>query len=93
MSNEYEDSARGQRAFQEFGEVSFAFDAVRGAILRTLEETPVGADVKVLKLHQSLQNLAAVRKAIGDTIDNGRMADATIAARNAVASAGLTRPF
>lgn len=82
-------AARGHRAFSELEEFGRAFDLVRHAIVETLAQTPVGQDAKVLKLHQSLQNLAAVRKAMQDTIDNGLMERA---ARDAIAVHGLTRP-
>lgn len=81
--------ARGHRAFNELEEVGAAFDRVRDALVETLAQTPVGQDAKVLKLHLSLQNLAAVRQAMQHTIDNGLMAQS---ARDAVAVAGLTRP-
>jgi hypothetical protein len=77
--------SRGLRAFGELEEVGAAFDAVRDALVKTLSETPVGQDVKVLKLHMALQNLAAVKQALRDVIDNGQMA------QHAVAAAGLTR--
>jgi hypothetical protein len=83
---EEERQARGQRALQEYAEVEGAFAQVEAAILRTLSETPVGQDAKVLKLHMAVQNLAAVKQAIRDVIDDGQMATA------AIASAGLTRP-
>lgn len=81
--------ARGHRAFNELEEVGRAFDLVRAAIVETLAQTSVGQDAKVIKLHMSLQNLAAVRKALQDTIDNGLMERA---ARDAIAVHGLTRP-
>lgn len=77
---------RGQRAMHEYTEVEAAFSAVEGAILRTLAETPIGQEPKVLNLHKALQNLAAVKQAIRDVIDDGQMAEA------AIATAGLTRP-
>lgn len=89
---EAEAVARGHRAFNDLEEVGAAFDAVRDAILKALAETPVGQEAKVLNLHKSLQNLAAVRKALQNTIDAGRVASASQAARDAIAGAGLTRP-
>lgn len=82
-----ERQARGRRAFNEYQEVSAAFDKVEAVIIRTLTETPVGQEPKVLNLHKSLQNLAAVRQAIQDVVNDGMMAE------HAIAQAGLTRPF
>ncbi len=83
--NDNERAARGHRASNELREVSGAFDAVEAAIIRTLTETPVGQEAKVLNLHKALQNLSAVRQAIRSVIDDGLMAEA------AIAQAGLTR--
>jgi hypothetical protein len=66
--------------------VAASFDAVEAAILRALSETPVGQETKVLNLHKSVQNLAAVRQALRGIIDDGLMAE------QAIAMAGLTRP-
>jgi len=77
--------ARGSRALNELTEVQAAFDAVEDAILRTLAETPIGQEAKVLNLHKSVQNLAAVKQALREVIDNG------LVARDAIAVAGLTR--
>lgn len=79
-------AARGRRAANELTEVTSAFDAVESALLRALSDTPVGQDLKVLKLHMAVQNLAAVKKALRDVIDDGLMAE------SAIAVAGLTRP-
>lgn len=79
-------AARGHRAFNELEEVSGAFDAVEASLLKALAETPVGADVKVLKLHMAVQNLAAVRQALREVIDDGQVA------QFAISAAGLTRP-
>ena len=79
-------AARGHRAFNELEEVSAAFDAVEAAIIRALAETPIGQEPKVLNLHKSLQNLAAVKQALRDVIDDGQVA------QHAIAVAGLTRP-
>lgn len=79
-------AARGQRAFQELQETQAAFDTVEAAILRALADTPVGQETKVLNLHKSVQNLAAVRQAIQTVIDDG------LVAQHAIAAAGLTRP-
>lgn len=84
--------SRANRAFYELEEVAAAFEALKAAIITTLAETPVGQDAKVLKLHMSLQNLSAVRKALQNTYDNGLVAGHTRAAADAMAVHGLTRP-
>jgi ribulose kinase len=78
-------AARGRRALHEMEEVGLAFDKVEAAIIRTLAETPIGQEAKVLNLHKSLQNLAAVKQAIRDVINDGQVAE------YAIAVAGLTR--
>jgi hypothetical protein len=84
--NDAERVARGHRAFNELQEVQAAFDAVEAAILKTLTDTPVGQEAKVLNLHKAVQNLAAVKQALRDVIDDGRVAE------HALSVAGLTRP-
>ena len=84
--NDDEIAARGAQAQREWTEIEAAFDRVADAIMSTLAETPVGQDTKVLKLHLSLQNLSAVRKAVFDVVDNGKIARAAISAQ------GLTSP-
>ena len=83
--NDHERAARGHRAFHELEEIGHAFDKVEAAIIKTLAETPIGQEAKVLNLHKALQNLAAVKQAARDVINDGLMAEAAIAA------AGLTR--
>jgi hypothetical protein len=85
MSNEHR-ASRGRQAAQEWSQTEAAFAEVEAAILRTLAETPVGQETKVLNLHKAVQNLAAVRQAIRAVIDDGMMAE------HAIAQAGLTRP-
>jgi hypothetical protein len=85
------DVLRGLKAEAELAETEAAFEAVRAALLAALAQTPVGADAKVLKLHMSLQNLAAVREALAKTIAGGRHASYARAAEEAIAEAGVTR--
>jgi len=84
--SEQADIARGHRAFNELEEVGAAFERVKAAILTELSQTPVSQPEKVLKLHMATQNLTAVRQALLEVIDNGRVAE------QALALAGLTRP-
>lgn len=85
------DVLRGLKAEAEFAETAAAFEAVRAALVAALGQTPVGADAKVLKLHMSLQNLAAVREALTKTIAAGAHAGFARAAEDAIAETGLTR--
>lgn len=85
------DVLRGRRAEAELAETAAAFDAVRAALLTAIAQAPVGADAKVLKLHMSLQNLAAVREALMKTIAAGEHSSYAQAAAEAIAEAGLTR--
>lgn len=78
--------ARGQRAMNELEEVGSAFERVKAAILDEIANTSPAQPEKVLKLHLAVQNLAAVRQAMQQVIDNGDLA------RQALAIAGLTRP-
>lgn len=82
---------RGRRAEAELSETAAAFEAVRASLLAALAQTPVGADARVLKLHMSLQNLAAVREALAKTVAAGEHAGYARAAEDAIAGAGLTR--
>lgn len=84
--------ARGYRAATELRETEAAFAAVEAALVKTLAATPVGADNKILKLHMSIQNLAAVREALIKTIANGKHGEYAREAEDAIAEAGLTRP-
>lgn len=85
------DIARGRRAEAELAETAAAFEAVRTGLLSALAQAPVGADARVLKLHMSLQNLAAVREALVKTVAAGAHAGYARAAEDAIAEAGLTR--
>ena len=80
-----QDISRGRQATRELQETAAAFDAVKAAIVKAISETPVGADAKVLKLHMSLQNLAAVREALMKTISAGNHAEYVRAAEDAIA--------
>lgn len=87
------DAARGRKAEMEYQEVEAAFDAVEAALLKAWQETPIGADAKVLKLHMAMHNMDAVRTAIMRTIRAGKDAEAMLlAAREAIADQGLTQP-
>lgn len=86
------DIARGRRAAAELQETAAAFEAVRQALLDELVKCPVGADAKILKLHMSLQNLAAVREVLVRTVAAGEHAAYARIAADEIAVTGLTRP-
>lgn len=77
---------RARRAFEEYEELKAAFDRLEGAIFAEMKQTPVGVDAKLQRLHLSLHNLADVKAALREVIDNGRIAS------QALAVAGLNRP-
>lgn len=92
MSSDQQAMARGRQAAAELTETEAAFDAVENAIIEKFRNTPITLPETVLKLHMAAQNLAAVRKAIQATIDNGRMAESYAQAAEAALSAELTSP-
>jgi hypothetical protein len=77
--------ARSGRAFNEMLELQEVFDKLDAATVKALTETPIGADAKITKLHMTLHNLAGIRQAMREMIDDGLMA------QSALAAAGLTR--
>lgn len=79
-------TARAHRAFNELSEINDAFDRVEAALVKAMRDAPVGADPMILRLHMSLQNLAAVKKAVQLVTDDGLMAE------DALARAELTGP-
>lgn len=76
---------KGRRALNEMNELQEVFAKLEAAIFREMQQTPIGADVKVQNLHKTLHNMAAIRQAMQEVVDNGRMAEA------AISIAGLTR--
>lgn len=77
--------AKGRRALNEMNELQEVFAKLEAAIFREMQQTPIGADVKVQNLHKTLHNLASIQQAMREVVDNGRMAEA------AISIAGLTR--
>lgn len=92
--NHHEDAERGRVAEFEYRETERAFGAVRAAILNAIAATPPMHADKILKLHMSVQNLAAVRQALLKTLQAGQVAEAALKfeAEQAIAAEGLTRP-
>lgn len=85
MIDDEHTAAKGRRALGEMTELQDVFAKLESAVFRALQETPIGADVKVQNLHKTLHNLAAIRQAMQEVVDNGKMAEA------AISLAGLTR--
>lgn len=79
--------ARGRKAFNEYEEVRAAFDRVEAVLVQQMTDAPIGADVKVLRLHSAIHALAGVRAALVAVIDDGQMAE------RAVDIAGLSSPY
>ena len=85
MMDDEQTAAKGRRTLNEMTELQGVFASLEAAIFREMQQTPVGADVKVQNLHKTLHNLASIQTAMREMIDNGRMAEA------AISLAGLTR--
>lgn len=78
-------AARGHAAQREWNELEAAVSTIRDAIVAEMVGTSVINADKILRLHATVQNLDAIRKAILNVVSNGQVAEAAIAA------AGLTR--
>jgi hypothetical protein len=76
---------RGRRALAEFEELGGVFERLERAVFAELQQTPIGADAKVVRLHMTLHNLAGLQAALREMIDDGRVAE------QALALAGLNR--
>lgn len=79
--------ARGHRAFNELTELNDVFDRLERHTFEKLKQTAVGNDALVQKLHMTLHNMAAIRTALREMVDNGRVAE------QAMAVSGLNRPY
>ena len=80
MSFEDQDrAARGRRAAQEFRELDAAFQRTSDAIMTKLVQTSPERPETIMKLHMSLQNLAAVRKALLEMAQDGAIAEVVLA--------------
>lgn len=77
---EDESIARAHRMFGELEETQAVFDKLEACVIRILGETPIGSDAKVLKLHMTLHNLAGIRQAMREMIDDGLMAQSALSA-------------
>jgi hypothetical protein len=85
--NDHEAAARGDRAKYELELTAEAFEKLHAAMVEELVQTPVGADLKIQRLHMGLQQLAGIRKALLDVVNNGQIARQAIAIHT-----GLLRP-
>lgn len=78
-------AARGRRAFAELEELAGVFERLERGVFVELQQTPIGQDAKVQRLHLTLHNLAGLQVALREMVDDGRVAE------QALAMAGLNR--
>ena len=76
---------RGERAAREFAEHDAAFAALREAMVKRLFESPLSAGDERERLYHAVQTLDAVRMAVRQVIDSGRLEAAARDAAEAVA--------
>jgi len=65
--------ARGQTAAREYSETQAAFDALKAAMIGRLFTTPMHATEERERLYHAVQTLDAVRMAMREVIDSGRI--------------------
>ncbi len=84
MSDEQR-AGRGRRAFGELEELADVFERLERGVFLELQQTPIGQDAKVQRLHMTLHTLAGLQTALREMVDDGRVAE------QALAIAGLNR--
>jgi hypothetical protein len=77
--------ARGQAAAREYAETEAAFSALKAAMIGRLFTTPMNAAEERERLYHAVQTLDAVRMAMREVIDSGRI---EAAARDAASVIG-----
>jgi hypothetical protein len=77
--------ARGERAGRELAETEAAFAAVRAAMVKRLLESPLNAGDERERLYHAVQSLDAVRAALRQVVDAGKIEAAARDAAEAVA--------
>ena len=77
--------ARGERAGRELSETEAAFAAVRAAMVKRLLESPLSAGEDRERLYHAVQSLDAVRAALRQVVDSGKIEAAAREAAEAVA--------
>ena len=65
--------ARGHAAAREYAETEAAFAALKGAMIGRLFATPMNATEERERLYHAVQTLDAVRMAMREVIDSGRI--------------------
>ena len=65
--------ARGHAAAREYAETQAAFDALKAAMIARLFTTPLAAADERERLYHAVQTLDAVRMAMREVIDSGRI--------------------
>jgi hypothetical protein len=78
--------ARGHAAAREFSETQAAFDALKAAMIAKLFTTPLAATEERERLYHAVQTLDAVRMAMREVIDSGRIEAAARDAAQAIGS-------
>ena len=66
-------TARGERCARELAETETAFAAVRSAMVKRLFESPLNGSEERERLYHAVQSLDAVRAAMRQVIDSGRI--------------------
>ena len=77
--------ARGQAAAREYAETATAFDTLKAAMIARLFTTPLTAADERERLYHAVQTLDAVRMAVREVIDSGRIESAAREATKTVA--------
>ena len=65
--------SRGERAAHELAETETAFAAVRAAMVKRLFESPLSGGDERERLYHAVQSLDAVRAAMRQVIDSGKI--------------------
>ncbi len=77
--------ARGEAAAREYAETERAFASLREAMVKRLFDTPLAAAEERERLYHAVQTLDAVRMAVRQVIDSGRIEAAAREAAGVVA--------
>ena len=80
--NDHEAVSKGQRAKHELDLTGEAFDKLEAAMIEHLIAAPIGSDQLIGRLHAGLQTVRAIRSAMREMIDNGRIAEHALALAN-----------
>jgi Spy/CpxP family protein refolding chaperone len=90
--SDHHDVARGHRAARELELTEQAFDQLRQAVMEEWASSSSAHVDKREKLWATVNILDSVRQALMRMVDSGRIAEAAISAREALAGSDLLRP-